>query len=166
MDDLSKRLWPEPPTDEEADAVVRPVHWLLDQAGTDGLQLTQDGYLKPAVVTQVVRDLGWAYRWPGAANRESQTLPVLMLRQQLQTWKLLRKNKGQLVLSPPDGGSLRQRAVGSPQIPRVWASTQNPDFAVSACAGPGGWLGSLWWRGFWGWWGGVGGGFVLVVVRV
>ncbi|WP_346927370.1 plasmid pRiA4b ORF-3 family protein [uncultured Arthrobacter sp.] len=109
LDELAKRLWPEPPTDEEVDAVVRPVQWLLNQAGADGLQLTQDGYLKPAVVSQTVRELGWAYRWPGAANRESQTLPVLMLRQQLQTWKLLRKSKGRLVLSPAgrkmhDGG--------------------------------------------------------------
>lgn len=109
LDELAKRLWPEPPTDEEIDAVVRPVHWLLTQAGPDGLQLTQDGYLKPAVVSQAVRDLGWAYRWPGAANRESQTVPVLMLRQQLQAWKLLRKSKGRLVLSPAgrkmrDGG--------------------------------------------------------------
>lgn len=109
LDELAKRLWPEPPTAEEIDAVIRPVQWLLNQAGTDGLQLTQDGYLKPAVVNQAVRELDWAYRWPGAANRESQTLPVLMLRQQLQAWKLLRKSKGRLVLSPAgrkmhDGG--------------------------------------------------------------
>ncbi|WP_354174644.1 plasmid pRiA4b ORF-3 family protein [Arthrobacter sp. UYEF36] len=109
LDELVKRLWPEPPTDAEIGAVIRPVHWLLDRAGADGLQLTQDGYLKPAVVSEAVRDLGWAYRWPGAANRESQTLPVLMLRQQLQAWKLLRKSKGKLVLSPAgrkmrDGG--------------------------------------------------------------
>jgi hypothetical protein len=109
LDELAKRLWPEPPTDEETDAVVRPVQWLLTQAGPDGLQLTQDGYLKPAVVNQTVRELGWAYRWPGAANRESQTLPVLQLRQQLQAWKLLRKSKGRLILSPAgrkmhDGG--------------------------------------------------------------
>jgi hypothetical protein len=107
--ELAKRLWPEPPTSEEIDAVIRPVHWLLSQAGPDGLPLTQDGYLKPAVVSQAVRELGWAYRWPGAANRESQTRPVLLLRQQLQAWKLLRKSKGRLVLSPAgrkmyDGG--------------------------------------------------------------
>ena len=126
LDDLSKRLWPEPPTDEEIDAVVRPVHWLLDHAGTEGLLLTQDGYLRPALVNQAVRDLGWAYRWPGAANRESQTLPVLMLRQQLQTWKLLRKTKGRLVLSPAgrklrDGGrplwDFLAEAVASPADP-------------------------------------------------
>ena len=33
LDDLAKRLWPEPPTDEEIDAVVRPVQWLLNKAG-------------------------------------------------------------------------------------------------------------------------------------
>jgi hypothetical protein len=109
LDGLAKRLWPEPPTDEEIDAVVRPVQWLLTHAGGDGLQLTQDGYLKPAVVRQTVSELGWDYRWPGAANRESQTLPVLVLRQPLQTWKLLRKSKGRMVLSPAgrkmhDGG--------------------------------------------------------------
>lgn len=107
--DLAKRLWAEPPTDEEVDAVVHPVKWLLDQAGPDGLQLTQGGYLKPAVVSRAVSELGWGYRWPGAANRESQTLPVLRLRQQMQSWKLLRKSKGRLVLSPAgrkmrDGG--------------------------------------------------------------
>lgn len=109
LEELAKRLWPEPPTDEEIDAVIRPVEWLLKQAGPDGLQLTQDGYLKPAVVSEAVRALGWSYRWPGAANRESQTLPVLLLRQQLQAWKLLRKSKGRLVLTPAgrklrDGG--------------------------------------------------------------
>ncbi|MDI3213290.1 plasmid pRiA4b ORF-3 family protein [Arthrobacter sp. AL12] len=109
LDGLAKRIWPEPPTDEEIDAVIRPVQWLLSQAGADGLQLTQDGYLKPAVVSEAVRALGWTYRWPGVANRESQTLPVLRLRQQLQAWKLLRKSKGRLVLSPAgrrmrDGG--------------------------------------------------------------
>jgi hypothetical protein len=109
LDGLAQRLWPEPPTEEEVDAVVRPVQWLLAQASPDGLQLTQDGYLKPAVVVQAMRELGWQYRWPGTANRESQTRPVLLLRQQLQGWKLLRKSKGRLVLSPAgrktyDGG--------------------------------------------------------------
>lgn len=109
LDELAQRLWPEPPTAEEIDAVVRPVQWLLSQTGPDGLQLTQDGYLKPAVVGQAMRELGWENRWPGKANREVQTRPVLLLRQQLQTWKLLRKSKGRLILSPAgrkthDGG--------------------------------------------------------------
>lgn len=121
--ELAKRLWPEPPTDEEIDAVVRPVQWLLAQAGADGLQLTQDGYLKPAVVRQTVSELGWDYRWPGAANRESQTLPVLVLRQQLQAWKLMRKSKGRLILSP---AGRKMRDGGRP----LW------DFVATAVAFP------------------------------
>ncbi|WP_211882780.1 plasmid pRiA4b ORF-3 family protein [Pseudarthrobacter albicanus] len=109
LDGLAQRFWPEPPTEAEVNAVVRPVQWLLAQASPDGLQLTQDGYLKPAVVVQAMHELGWEYRWPGKANRESQTRPVLLVRQQLQAWKLLRKSKGRLVLSPAgrktyDGG--------------------------------------------------------------
>lgn len=109
LDGLSRRLWPEPPTDQEIDAVVRPVRWLLNQVTPDGLQLTQDGYLKPAVVSQAVRELDWEYRLQGKANREVRTPPVLQLRQQLQEWKLLRKLKGRLLLTPKgrtmhDGG--------------------------------------------------------------
>lgn len=109
FDELAVRLWPEPPTDEEIGYVVHPVQWLLNEAGADGLQLTADGYLKPAVVARAVRELCWEYRWPGKANRENQTRPVLQLRHQLQAWKLLRKSKGRLVLSPAgrkvhDGG--------------------------------------------------------------
>ncbi|WP_326967140.1 plasmid pRiA4b ORF-3 family protein [Arthrobacter sp. CG_A4] len=109
LDGLAQRLWPEPPTRQEIDAVVRPVHWLLNQVPLDGLQLTQDGYLKPAVVSRAVRELGWEYRWPGTANREVQTPPVLRLRQQLQAWKLVRKLNGRLLLTPKgrtmhDGG--------------------------------------------------------------
>lgn len=60
LNQLAKRLWPEPPSDAEIDDAVRPVQWPLNRAGADGLELTQDGYLKPAVVTQTVRELGWA----------------------------------------------------------------------------------------------------------
>jgi hypothetical protein len=109
LESLGKRLWPEPPTDQEIEAVVRPVHWLLSRVPTDGLELTKDGYLKPAFVRQIMDELGWAHRWPGSANRESQTFPVLRLRQQLQDWKLVRKLKGRLILAPTgrkmhDGG--------------------------------------------------------------
>lgn len=123
LGDLAKNLWPEPPTDEDVDAVVRPVRWLLEQAGVNGLPLTRDGYLKPATVSQAVRELGWAYRWPGAANRESQTLPVLTLRQQTQAWKLLRKSKDRLVLSP---AGRRMRDGGRP----LW------DYLAEAVAHP------------------------------
>jgi hypothetical protein len=123
LDDLAKRLWPEPPTDEEIDAVVRPVQWLLNKAAADGLQLTQDGCLKPAVVNEAVRDLDWSYRWPGAANRESQTLPVLMLRQQMQAWKLLRKAR--------DGWSSRGRDAGA----RLRCRWTSPGIFIQTSAG-------------------------------
>lgn len=109
LESLGKKLWPEPPTDEEIGAVVRPVQWLLAQVPADGLELTKDGYLKPALVRQAMDELGWKYRWPGKANREVQTRPILHLRHQLQGWKLVRKLKGRLVLAPAgrkmrDGG--------------------------------------------------------------
>jgi hypothetical protein len=106
---LSQKLWPEPPSDAEISAVLRPVQWLLNQVPAAGLELTKDGYLKPAVVRQTMDELGWEYRWPGKLNREVQTLPVLRLREQLQAWKLIRKLKGRLHLTPSarkmhDGG--------------------------------------------------------------
>ena len=109
LDELALQLWPEPPTDGEIDAVVRPVHWFLSQVPADGLELTKDGYLKPAFVKETFHALGLDDRWIGKANREVQTLPVLHLREQLQAWKLLRKSKGRLLLSPAgrkmhDGG--------------------------------------------------------------
>jgi hypothetical protein len=123
LDELALQLWPEPPTDGEIDAVVHPVHWFLSQVPADGLPLTQDGYLKPAFVREAFEALGLDDRWPGKANREVQTRPVLQLREQLQAWKLLRKSKGRLLLSPAgrkmsDGGrplwDYLANAVGNP----------------------------------------------------
>lgn len=78
---LSLRQWPQALTDEERDGVLRPVRWLLEQASPDGVDLTKDGYLKPA-------------------NREINARPVLVLRQHLMDWKLLRRSGGKLVLTP------------------------------------------------------------------
>lgn len=97
---LSLGLGNEPASAEEMTAVVRPVHWLLDRVGADGLELTKDGYLKPAVVRQVMAELGWQSQWIGKFNRESQTMPVLGLREQTQRWRLLRKYRGRLVRTP------------------------------------------------------------------
>jgi hypothetical protein len=57
---LSLQWWPQPLTDEERDAVLRPVRWMLENAAPDGLELTKH----------------------------------------LIDWKLLRKFKGRLVLTP------------------------------------------------------------------
>ncbi len=89
-----------PPTETERAAVVRPVRWLLQRAGTDGLELTAAGYLKPAVVCAAVAELGWQERCYGAVNREDQALAVMALRENCVHWKLLRKTKGRLVLTP------------------------------------------------------------------
>ncbi len=80
--------------------VVRPVKWLLNRVGDDGLELTSAGFLKPAIVAETMATLEWRDRWYGKFNRESQTLPVLDLRTQMQDWKLLRKSKGKLVRTP------------------------------------------------------------------
>ncbi len=89
-----------PPTETELAAVVRPVRWLLQRAGTDGLELTAAGYLKPAVVRAAVAELGWQERCYGSINREDQAIPVMALREDCVRWKLLRKTKGRLVLTP------------------------------------------------------------------
>jgi hypothetical protein len=97
---LSLQWWPQPRTDEERDAVIRPVRWLLEQATGDGLELTNDGYLKPATVQRALDELGWRDSVPGKGNREANALPVRELREHLLAWKLLRKFKGRLVLTP------------------------------------------------------------------
>ncbi|HAG58823.1 MAG TPA: hypothetical protein DCL83_05660 [Arthrobacter bacterium] len=97
---LSLQWWPQPLTDEERDAVLRPVRWMLENAAPDGLELTKDGYLKPAMVKRAMDELGWSDPIMGKGNRETHARPVLELRLHLIDWKLLRKFKGRLVLTP------------------------------------------------------------------
>lgn len=97
---LSLRRWPQPLTDEEREGVLRAVRWLLEQASPDGLDLTKDGYLKPAMVQRAMDELGWSDPIMGKGNREINARPVLVLRQHLMDWKLLRRSGGKLVLTP------------------------------------------------------------------
>lgn len=97
---LSLRRWPQPLTDEEREGVLRAVRWLLEQASPDGLDLTKDGYLKPAMVQRAMDELGWSDPIMGKGNREINAQPVLALRQHLMDWKLLRRSGGKLVLTP------------------------------------------------------------------
>ncbi len=97
---LSLQWWPQPLTDQERDGVLRPVRWLLQEASGEGLELTKDGYLKPALVKRAMEDLGWADPVMGKGNRETHAREVAELRQHLMDWKLLSKRKGRLVLSP------------------------------------------------------------------
>ncbi|QDY89031.1 plasmid pRiA4b ORF-3 family protein [Arthrobacter sp. UKPF54-2] len=120
---LSLQLWPRPVTSAERDAVLRPVLWLLENAAGDGLELTKDGYLKPAMVRRTLEELGWSDEIIGKGNRESHTPEVLDLRLQLLTWKLLRKRNGRLVL-----GSLGKLGLADPD--QLW------DYLVQAIGAP------------------------------
>jgi hypothetical protein len=82
-----------------AEAMVAPYLWLARRIGPGGLSLTAAGWLPPAVVHEAMTELGWARDWIGKANREDQTLPVLLLRESAQRLGLIRKIKGRLVLT-------------------------------------------------------------------
>ncbi|TJY72577.1 plasmid pRiA4b ORF-3 family protein [Arthrobacter sp. CAU 1506] len=101
LDRMRIVLADEPPTPEERAAVLRPVRWLLDRAREDGLELTKDGYVKPAVVREAVLALELGYPWDTYASpREVNVPPIALLREHIQYWKLLRKYKGRLQPSP------------------------------------------------------------------
>ncbi|WP_153505690.1 plasmid pRiA4b ORF-3 family protein [Cumulibacter manganitolerans] len=91
-------------SDDDLTAALRAVAWFVDHAG-DGLELTGAGYLKPADVQAVAQLLPTMSDWFGKANRETQTRPVLQLRQALQKVGLLRKYKGRLCLTRAGAGA-------------------------------------------------------------
>lgn len=84
---------------EVAEAMTAPYRWLARRIGPDGLALTAAGWLPPTVVHEAMTELGWARHWIGKANREDQTLPVLLLRESAQQLGLIRKIKGRLILT-------------------------------------------------------------------
>ncbi|MFF2245858.1 plasmid pRiA4b ORF-3 family protein [Arthrobacter sp. NPDC058130] len=121
---LSLQLWPLPLTPAERDAVLRPIMWFLDSSAGEGLELTKDGYLKPAMVRRTLDELGWYDEIMGKGNRELNAPDVFNLRLHLLDWKLLRKRNGRLVLGPmgkigladPDGlWDYMVRTIGAPQ---------------------------------------------------
>ncbi len=82
--------------------MVRPYSWLLDRTGTGGIRLTEAGHLPPAEVSAAVGELGLSTGGPG--RRESQVQPVRQLRESAQATGLLRKQRGQLVLTAHGAG--------------------------------------------------------------
>ena len=100
-------------TPEDRRELVEPYLLLLDLVGTDGVPLTQAGYLKPELVTPLADSLG-RQDWWGKANREDHTPPVARLRETATTLGLVRKHRGRLVRAPK--GRVN---VGDPQ--GVWA---------------------------------------------
>ena len=89
-----------------AGAMTAPYRWLARRIGPGGLPLTAAGWLPPAVVHEAMTELGWARDWIGKANREDQTLPVLLLRESARHLGLIRKFKGRLVLTAAAKGLL------------------------------------------------------------
>jgi hypothetical protein len=79
--------------------MARPYTWLLNRVGPDGIKLTSAGYLPPVDVEAAMTELGMQDERIGKHNRESQTLPVLDLRESAQKMGLLRKHRGLLVLT-------------------------------------------------------------------
>jgi len=100
LERLSLQLWPRTLTQDERDAVLRPIRWLLERSAGEGLQLTNSGYLKPAMVRSALDELGWNDDLMGKGNREINAKDVLNLRLHLLNWKLLRKRNGRMVLGP------------------------------------------------------------------
>jgi hypothetical protein len=96
---------------ETATRMVRPYSWFLDRVGPEGIKLTSAGYLPPPDVEAAVAELGLADEWYGKFNRESQTLPVLDLRESAMRLGLLRKYRGML-RATPRGRELRGDPVG------------------------------------------------------
>lgn len=84
-------------TEEDLAAIAAPYRFMVDLAGQDGIPLTGAGWMKPAVVERIYRELGLDADWYGKGNREDQTLPVAQLRARCQSYGLFRKSKGRLL---------------------------------------------------------------------
>ncbi|WP_370500615.1 plasmid pRiA4b ORF-3 family protein [Mycolicibacterium sp. jd] len=104
-------LTAEPTPLEAADLIghLRSFQWFLDRAADGGIPLTGAGYLKPADVVEASKVVPVMADWIGAKNREAHCYPLLQFREMLQDVGLLRKNKGQLLLTK--AGQSAQRDV-------------------------------------------------------
>jgi hypothetical protein len=105
------------PVEVDAETAIRMVHpyaWLLDRVGTRGIRLTSAGYLPPVHVAAAYAELGLAEEWYGQGNREVDTRPVLRLRETAQKLGLLRKSRGDLLLTA------RGRAVCDDPVALWW----------------------------------------------
>lgn len=83
----------------EATRMLQRHSWLLRRVGNDGISLTSAGYLSPEHVAAAVAELGMREEWMGKQNRESHTPQVLGLRESAQQFGLLRKHRGQLLIT-------------------------------------------------------------------
>lgn len=74
--------------------------FLLQQARSEGIPLTEAGYLKPVFVKQLAGVLPTMTDWPFGVSRENTVQPVLAFRAATQSTGLLRKRNGRLWLTP------------------------------------------------------------------
>jgi hypothetical protein len=111
---------------ELATALTTPVRLVLDAVG-DGLDLTAAGYLPPRVVQSIFDALGGDEQWIGKGNREDQTLPVALLRNEVRRIGLIRKAKGRLLLTTL-GRRLRDDPVRLLDHVLTRLGTPGPDF--------------------------------------
>lgn len=111
----AQRLQP-PVTDlstSEKAVALNAYSFFLDRVGSEGLQLTSAGYLKPADAEAISAVLPTLHGWIGKKNRETQTIPLLNFRESMRELGLVRKFKGKLVLTPA-GRSM----LGNPE--KLW----------------------------------------------
>jgi Plasmid pRiA4b ORF-3-like protein len=87
------------PTQEEMVTALGAYFWFLDRAGEGGIELTSAGYLKPADVEAACAVVPAMGDWISKKNRELNCVPLLDFRESLQAMGLLRKYKGQLLLT-------------------------------------------------------------------
>lgn len=84
--------------DESVAEMTRPFRWLMNRIGDEGIKLTAAGYMPPVVVSDLMRELDWEEDWIGKMNREDQTFPAYHLRELSTRLRLIRKNRGRLVI--------------------------------------------------------------------
>jgi len=93
----------------EAAAATAVIRAFLGQVG-DGIRLTSAGYLPPARVQALMDELDPDKTWQGERNREAQTYPLLFLRETVTRLGLVRKYRGELLLTK-QGMQLRDAPV-------------------------------------------------------
>ncbi|MFF2112533.1 hypothetical protein [Rhodococcus koreensis] len=114
------------------------LRWLLTRVGGQGIRLTAAGYLPPAVVTAAMDELRWRELWIGTCTREDTTAPVFALRETAAQLRLLRRYRGQLLLTKKgtalrdDPEALRRYLAASLPTPPWWASGRYATDAGSA----------------------------------
>lgn len=101
---------PSVPDPADLERMVTPYLWLIGRVGTEGLTLTDAGWLPPAVVREAAEVLNLRDKWIGSATRENSTPPIFHLRESAQRLGLLRKVKGRLTVP-----RAAQRLLGDPR---------------------------------------------------